>query len=206
MEKRRWTEEEIRVLKENWGKVSKEELEKLLPGRSFHSLHHKASRMRIPRACVKALLKPRRIPKLSLEEKIYTAGIIDGEGTITLYVHGGIVTPLTDISNNHKGLITWLRKHLGGGTGYTQTDTRGNRRPTYHVKFTRLLDVKALLEQILPYLIAKKKQAELVLEYCNLRLQDKALEYNPKLYEIAIQVRRLNERSHAYTRDDIKKL
>lgn len=188
-----WTEEEIRLLKEHYHSSRLEELKKLFPRRSGGSISHKGTRLQIYRASVSTVLRQRRIPELKLEEKVYIAGIIDGEGTITLYVHGGIMTSIIDLCNNHLGLIDWLEEHLHCGSRYTNINHK-RVRPTYHIKFYRLLDVKALLEQVLPYLIVKRKQAELVLEFCNLRLQDKFLEYNPKLYDLAIEVRKLNER------------
>jgi len=106
-----------------------------------------------------------------------------------------ILTPLISITNTFKLLVDWLHPRLGGCT-LKSPRTKGDKWKTvYTVQVARLLDVKALIEQILPYLIVKWRQAELLLEFCNRRLQDKWMEYNPRLFEIAKEIRRLNKKA-----------
>lgn len=204
MKKIRWSDEEIDILEKYYATRNKDELLKLLP-RSWESVLHRASRLGTARTSVKAYLREQRIGKLSHDEAVYVAGMFDGEGTFTIYIKGCIITsgngvtpplrPIISLVNTSQPLIKWLRPRLGNCTlkkPHTKT-----RKAVYILQIARLMDIKTLLEQISPYLIVKKKQAELLLEFCNLRLQGKWREYNPRLWEIAKEIRKLNRRGNS---------
>ena len=106
------------------------------------------------------------------------------------------MTPMILISNSNKDLIDYLQPLLFGSTLKTAKETK-KRKAVYQIQIAKLLDVEALLTQILPYLVAKRRQAELVLEYCALRKKDSLLTYNDRLFEIAKEVRFLNKRGPA---------
>ena len=106
---------------------------------------------------------------------------------------GSPLTPIISIANTKKELMTWLSTNIAGCTLKQGYDSR-NRKDVFTFQIARLLDVKALLEQVLPYLIVKRRQAELLLEFCNLRLKDKWMTYNPRLFEIAKEIRHLNKK------------
>lgn len=204
MKKPHWTDEDIDLLKRYYETRSKEDLLKLFPERSWSSLRHKAERLKVYRTSVKHYLRPKRIEDLQHDDKVYVAATIDGEGTITVSVKknnadpergGAPLTPLIGISNTKKELIDWLHSILFGSTMRTsKKDVKRNRKAVWAVQVARLLDVKALLEQVLPYLKVKRRQAELVLQFCNLRLKDTWATYNPRLFEIAKEVRKLNRK------------
>lgn len=204
MKKPHWTDEDIDLLKRYYETRSKEEVVKLFPERSWSSLRHKAERLKVYRASVKHYLRPKRIGELQHDDKVYVAAITDGEGMITVSVKknradphkgGSPLTPLIGISNSKKELIDWLHSILFGSTIKTgKEDIQRNRKAVWAVQVARLLDVKCLLEQILPYLKVKRRQAELVLEFCNVRLEDSWATYNPRLFEIAKEVRKLNRK------------
>lgn len=101
--------------------------------------------------------------------------------------------PIILVSNSNKDLIDYLHPLLLGSTIKTAKETE-IRKTVYQIQIAKLLDVEALLTQILPYLVIKKRQAELVLEYCALRKKDTLLTYNDRLFEIAKEVRGLNEK------------
>jgi len=99
----------------------------------------------------------------------YAAGIIDGEGCITgsyLYkVSRGVYQTSYQVSvaNKSRELLYWLKRHFGGKV-YTQ----GSRILKWEL--FRLSEIRSFLQAILPYLIIKKKQAELMVAFCNSRL------------------------------------
>jgi hypothetical protein len=56
------------------------------------------------------------IRTLSDVEAAYIAGIIDGEGTITLTrTKGGFRAPIVSISSNDLELLEWVKETIGGG-------------------------------------------------------------------------------------------
>ena len=61
-------------------------------------------------------------------EKAYLAGIVDGEGTVTLAKHHKNETPVPSvaIANNNLEMLLWVRKRAGG------IITRKKRRRFYH--------------------------------------------------------------------------
>lgn len=148
------------------------------------------------------------IKPLSPEQAAYIAGIIDGEGYVTVikvYDHHGTVgvlgyRPYIGVSNTNRDLLLWLQDVTGFGS--IKISTRGK-----HEKNSRTawkwgiwsLQAKQVLEAALPYLIIKKRQAELVLEFVSKRrrsvgrkgLSDAEREFQVSIY---IKLRVLNKR------------
>jgi branched-subunit amino acid transport protein AzlD len=104
-------------------------------------------------------------------EKAWLAAIIDGEGTITLvkridskYRRGFCYVPTLEISNTNKALLIRIWELIGEGGVYTdKRETPGWKRKWMYNGSAGVL--RAILPQILPYLIVKKGRAEKMLEY-----------------------------------------
>lgn len=199
MDKPHWTKDEIELLRQYFLTSDKAYIEKLFPNRSWGSVLHKANRLKFGKTPLLHHLRPLSIPDLPVEKRIYVAGIADGEGTITVAIRKSpknilpSMTPMVLFSNSNKALIDYLHPLLLGSTIKTVKETK-IRKTVYQIQIAKLLDVEAILTQMLPYLIVKRRQAELVLEYCALRKKDSLLSYNDRLFEIAKEVRRLNEK------------
>ena len=102
-------------------------------------------------------------------DKAYIAGIIDGEGCLGYYwkrigtsrVHRSTVT----ITNCDNSLMDWLRTKFGHIRAIFQTKKETGRMTyvCYHWDITGNQRVRNFLRGILPYLIVKREQAELLL-------------------------------------------
>ncbi len=102
----------------------------------------------------------------------YAAGIIDGEGCIcipkrrkTLHRQGFRFSVVISVTNTKEELIQWFGKHfVGGNISVDKMRRNQNANPSW--RWT-LVDksVTPFLLSILPYLILKRKQAELALEF-----------------------------------------
>lgn len=101
---------------------------------------------------------------MTSEEKAYIAGIIDGEGTVTLsraHVEE-LPAPKVSVANNSLELLTWIREKVGSGV----IIKRSKREP--HHKDHYVLDISNnwalnLLMEVKEYLIIKKSHAELLI-------------------------------------------
>jgi hypothetical protein len=106
------------------------------------------------------------INKLSSTDAAYVAGIIDGEGTVTLTrTHRGEHRrPVVSISSTELPLLLHVRTVVGVG----RITNKGRTRPYHSASFAYLVSSRqalVLLEQVLPYLQTYKKQrAQMLLE------------------------------------------
>jgi len=107
----------------------------------------------------------------------YTAGIVDGEGCITIAkqktarVRAGYIYQLKlQVESTDKDLITWLNSHWNRGScgiqELVQTNTKHNTRWRTVWSSAKAATV---LKAILPYLVIKKDQAELAIQFQDAR-------------------------------------
>ena len=108
-------------------------------------------------------------------EWAYFAGILDGEGSI--YASASVPskqpsgkvyvccqTTLT-VSNSDRRLIDWIDERLMGNTAeYTPAQTPKNARKKVFKWYCNGENMVAALKGALPFLVVKKRQAELMLE------------------------------------------
>jgi hypothetical protein len=106
-------------------------------------------------------------PLLSLTERelAYIAGIVDGEGTVHISGSSGKKTcyPIVGIGMTHQGVIEWLADKWK-----VTIATLPRRNPRWLPQFVVRLSGKRaqlLCRLILPFLIVKRRQAELVIEF-----------------------------------------
>lgn len=108
---------------------------------------------------------------LSETEAAYIAGLIDGEGTITLTrKHRGENRHLAvSISNTETDLLQFVLRAVGAGKITTKRIARAHHTPSYtYAIYNR--QALALLEQVIPFLRTySAKRASLILrDYLNL--------------------------------------
>ena len=121
-----------------------------------------------------------KINRLTPEEAAYLAGLIDGEGTITLTrVHRGENRRLVvSVSNNDRCLLDFVRTSIGAGRITNKRTYSARHAPSfaYQISSRQALD---LLRHVVPYLKTyRAKRASLALsEY--LRLTPRNGRYRP---------------------------
>jgi len=139
-----------------------------------------------------------------MEELAYLAGVIDGEGSITINKGSrGLLRPRIDICSTSKEFLEYLlsimRKH-GIDTGYfmQERNVPKNHKRAYHLIWDTQKNVVKILDKIFPYLYLKRRQAEIVIAFCKSRLENgqkrfgkRYSEYELNLYH---QIRELNRR------------
>jgi len=107
--------------------------------------------------------------------KAYTAGLVDGEGCITItrrkkrnlvYPNNNwYYEPQVIVANTDKRMMDFLVDLYGGWVAIPKK-TRDYYKQDYHWKITGD-NMRRLLRDVLSYLVLKKKQAEIVLSFPN---------------------------------------
>lgn len=102
---------------------------------------------------------------LSETERAYLAGILDGEGHMSIQIGNGISDKCfparVSVANNVPLIHDWLRERFGGVT----QKMNGGRGRCSQTRWTNKPAIVKILEAALPYLIIKKRQAELMLTF-----------------------------------------
>ena len=105
------------------------------------------------------------VQKLPPRDAAYFAGIVDGEGSITVQVGGGQLTAYVLVSNSSAALMDWLYESAGG---YVRAAISGRSavikgtKPMYRWQIGGANAI-TLLEQVAPHLVIKGRQAHAAL-------------------------------------------
>ena len=103
------------------------------------------------------------------EQWAYAAGIMDGEGSLCMGYESPVDRPSprwhTEVrfSNTSRALIDWFVS-LFGGHVYDHHRS-GNRQQLWTWKISARADCRWFLTGILPFLVVKRRQAELLMEF-----------------------------------------
>lgn len=130
----------------------------------------------------------------------YLAGIIDGEGCISIYKRNGYYVPSISISNTNETLIVHIKKildqnNIGYCVEFQHRKERGNRKPAWLIRIESRPRVISLLNFVFPYLVGKLSQAKLVYEFCQ---TDGRKEEYINIEETITDIRSLNKRGSSY--------
>lgn len=139
---------------------------------------------------------------MTREEKAYMAGLIDGEGTITLARHhrDQYPQPRLAIANNSRKLLEWAQSKARCGI----IIRRARRKAWHHESYVWQVQlagaVLKLLAEVEPYLLLKRRQARLLLadyKACTPRNGKYTLAQLRDKKELINQIRQLNEESRS---------
>lgn len=130
--------------------------------------------------------------------KAYLAGLIDGEGTIRIgkaSPPSGGMSPQLYITNTSGNLLTYI-ENLGPWRFREHKHQNSHWRKAYRLILERQTEILKILKNISPYLRLKRKQADLMIEYCKHRLNQVTNKpYTKRDKEIPKLIRELNGRS-----------
>ena len=116
----------------------------------------------------------------------YFAGVVDGEGTIGISKcrkgfkqnrQGYCYRAFFHITNTYLPLLQYLQKHFGGRIAYLD-----ERAMCYNHTFSAN-EIRNIFPELIPYLLVKRRQAEIVLEFLNKMEKTKFCSPSDELYE-----------------------
>lgn len=109
----------------------------------------------------------------------YIAGLIDGEGTITINRHrnkskrGWVYQPCVSISNTVPSLCMWVQSVTGMGN--VNSKDYKNRNKRYRLPWVwqvfNMEEIVVLLTKLIPFLKLKREQALLLVRFCEERIK-----------------------------------
>ena len=102
----------------------------------------------------------------------YIAGVIDSDGCISLILNSktGWVRPRVAINQVQPEAIDFIISLFGGNLYIAEQPEESVWKDRYEWRLYSLRKVKPFLIAILPFLQIKSRQAQLVIEFCSLRL------------------------------------
>lgn len=142
------------------------------------------------------------VENLSESQKGYLAAFLDGEGGIQLtrtFRHGReyklALHPCVYFTNTDGNVVMRLRSWLGCGCVTRRRTKNPVHKDTFALSITGTRNVLALLTTLRPYLIVKRRRADLLVEYCESRLshyRSGDRRFNRKELRLYTKLRRLN--------------
>jgi hypothetical protein len=96
--------------------------------------------------------------------KAYIAGIIDGEGTISIHRRQNKRVPVLSVTNTDYKIINYLYEVMGTGTISIRKPRKDNHKTGYCIKWIYDNAIN-LVKEVYPYLIIKKDQADYILQW-----------------------------------------
>src|SRR3990167_2875569 len=123
----------------------------------------------------KSSIRNNKIKWMSLIQKAYIAGLLDGEGNISINMFNNeMMYPKVHITNTYYNVLKYLQETTGIGNIHMHMEPnriKTNRKPTYNWGITNMNDVRNFLKMMLPFIIIKRRQAKLAINLINIREQ-----------------------------------
>lgn len=132
------------------------------------------------------------LPETDAISLAYAAAVIDCEGSIGLYKSGdGVFRPIVQVANTDMRLLVWLKERFKGNLITPRGYIIGSKVVHRWAAQSRA-DVTRVLSSVLPFMLLKVRQAEIVLS--SFAFKD-ALDYE-SLKGIAAEIKILNRKGN----------
>tara|TARA_Y100000034_G_C6875297_1_gene400209 strand:- start:211 stop:930 length:720 start_codon:yes stop_codon:yes gene_type:complete len=165
-----WTKSEVSNLKKYYPTSPRKELYHMLPDRNYSQIKQKANKLKIKRKVALSFKGFKKL-KISNTDKAYIAGLLDGEGHISLHKYKKknctYYGPEIGISNTDKNVMEYLFKKLkeGGVKINSHTQKRGKNKPVITARINSHTDAHCLLKYLMPYLKIKHERAQEIIKF-----------------------------------------
>lgn len=135
------------------------------------------------------------VKPVTLSEPVlaYLAGLIDGEGTVSIRKFSGKWKPHIRIANTSRVLLDWLETTVAGPGIFTEHRRIGPSRLPYYMFHIPGIGYVEHYERLLPYMVIKREQMSSIAEFSRIRLgQDRMAPLNERQLWLVSRVRELN--------------
>jgi hypothetical protein len=161
-----YTVEEDAIITESYPVMSTRKLwQDFLPHRSLKGINLRAFRLGVKKEPEARDFKEEvttMIGHLPEAERHYFAGIFDGEGCVHMRIDKkGICRFYVSIATTSPGLLAWIKENVPGKS-YDIPRKKPNKKPAWMWVIPGNRRVICFCREIAPYLIVKRRQAELV--------------------------------------------
>lgn len=133
-------------------------------------------------------------------DKRYIAGFIDGKGYISVVKRkdvrlkrGCTLFPIFRINYSDKVALQEINNFIKGKIK-SKGISRNNHKQVYRIEVIELKRMRDILREILPYLIIKKPQAQLMFDFCNKRLDYESRNYTDDDFKFPELFAKLNKK------------
>lgn len=138
---------------------------------------------------------------MTMIDKKYIAGFIDGEGYISIVKHkdtrlkrGYTLFPIFRITNSDKIALLEINEFIKGKIKSNGISKNKEHKQVYRIEVIELRRIRDILREILPYLIIKKPQAQLMYDFCNKRLDYESRNYTDDDFKFPELFSKLNKK------------
>lgn len=178
-----WTQKEIDTLKELHPLTRKKLVLEALPGRTWSAIQRMSSELKVHRTrgldYVKGKLQKGEISDFELG---YLVGIIDGEGCICMHRSKNTFQIKVEIGNTFIPLAEKIHELIGGNQAPGRVTAGG--KESWIIYHSSLFGVYETLKLLKAHLFVKRKQAELMLEFCERRIKSVQGLYDERDFQI----------------------
>jgi hypothetical protein len=195
----KWTKEELTTLHKLYPSTSQEEIVKAIPRHNWNAIKIQAQKNGLNRNITAInFRKPSYL--LSDLDLGYIAGFVDGEGCFRFhYDKGSSYRPEIVIVNTNKEVLKWIKNKIGGRL---DSEKRYNNKwkALHRLVVGSIKNVYFLLKKLEPHLKVKRKQANLMLKFCELRLNcnSHGEPYTERELQIINEMKALNKKGNIY--------
>jgi hypothetical protein len=147
-------------------------------------------------------IRNRKPHQYEREQLAYSAGVIDGEGCISLFKmttkEGRIrcLAPKITIANTQREILDYCKKVLGGYM--TKRSDRGARKEIYFLIITGWQSIFLALAKVAPFLVGKKRRAELLMNYLEIHYtRFRRTGFTGEELKICDELHKLNKRGNS---------
>ena len=134
-----------------------------------------------------------------MNKYVYLAGLVDGDGSIFIDRHSrkntGWCNVIISVTNTDYTLIKWLSENFGGNIV-----SQRNRKREWYIWRVANEPAFNIIRKIYPYLISKKKQAEIAIEFWSKKIDLRTVPKSQREEEIKRRLRLIDEMHHENTR------
>lgn len=166
-----WTSEEDKIVLDLYSSAEQDIIQKALPRRSWDAIKMRGRKLGVKRDLWfrhVSNIKTYERPIISPRDLGYIASFLDTEGSIgvNIYKKRWTLHPQISLDNKCREALEFIADRVGFGNLRS-----GSHVKLYKLGFESYNSIIIFLETVMPALIVKRRQAQLMIDFCKSRLE-----------------------------------